>query len=419
MRKSSIAPSPHVTLLIASARVEMQADDRAAVSMAIQKGVDWNVALSLAHQHGLIPLLARHVASGAIDPTTIPAQAATALHHQATTTIHRNLYLTGELVTLLRDFAVHDIRTVPLKGPVLAHTLYKSVALRRFNDLDLLVHELDLQRVIALLVSRGYHAKEAYQPTLSPLMRSTQHHISMIAPSGRYRVEVHYHLLPPLGRTRYGLHMIEADLDVTMFLGIQVRVLCAEALLVYLCMHGTGHLWERLEWICGVAELLRSGRVQDWNRVHAYADRFAATRRVHTGLLIAHQLLGAPIPQDIGRADKRTQDATYSIINRIMHDPGYMYGYIHNPIGTLAYQMLTDPGPMTWVRRCAITVFTPHMADITTITLPRLLWPLYYLIRPIRLSLRHGSRLVHRMRNMAKRRAESRADLTTLGQHTT
>ncbi len=51
-----------------------------------------------------------------------------------------NLDLTAELIRVLDSLDAAGIRGLPFKGPVLAQTAYGGVGLRRFLDLDVLVH---------------------------------------------------------------------------------------------------------------------------------------------------------------------------------------------------------------------------------------------------------------------------------------
>ena len=383
-------------MLVAAARVDMRSDDRIAARGAIERGLDWETVLSLAEQHGLIPLLAHHVASGAVDSATIPTDALATLKQQAARSTYWSLYLAAELVRLLRELATCGIHAVPLKGPVLAQTVYGSVALRRFGDLDILIAKADLQKTIALFETRGYRLDGAHDAAGEQQLLDMQHHVSMIDPSRRYRVEIHYYLIPPLGATRYGMSAIADELETIAFLDTHVTVLRPEGLLVYLCMHGTGHAWERLEWICGVAELVRSGRVRDWERVCRFATRLGGVRQLNAGVLIAHQLLGAPLPEALGKCDRHAERAAGVIIERILDNPAFQPSSGNAPMTLFMYRVRTDGGVFAQVRRLGVTLFSPHMADVRAVALPRFLWPLYSLIRPVRLLLRQGLRLANR-----------------------
>ena len=68
----------------------------------------------------------------------------------------RNLFLTKELLNLLTLFETHQIAAIPFKGPVLAASVYKNLALRQFSDLDLIIHKQHVAKARELLISHGY-----------------------------------------------------------------------------------------------------------------------------------------------------------------------------------------------------------------------------------------------------------------------
>ncbi len=65
-------------------------------------------------------------------------------------------FLTRELLKLLGLFDAHGVRAIPYKGPTLAAIAYGNLALREFDDLDVLVDEPDVPKAKELLVSMGY-----------------------------------------------------------------------------------------------------------------------------------------------------------------------------------------------------------------------------------------------------------------------
>ena len=88
------------------------------------------------------------------------------------------LYLTAELLRILRLLDAHAIRAVPLKGPALAQSLYGDLALREFCDLDVLVQETDLRKARGLLEAQGYHLDLSprpprTKPPMSAMSRTT------------------------------------------------------------------------------------------------------------------------------------------------------------------------------------------------------------------------------------------------------
>jgi hypothetical protein len=76
-----------------------------------------------------------------------------------------------------------------------------------------------------------------------------------------------------------------------------VDTLAPDVLLPSLCEHGSKHLWERLTWICDVAELVQRDQDLDWERIGVEARRSDGHRTVALGLRLAEDLLGVPVPE--------------------------------------------------------------------------------------------------------------------------
>ncbi|HTE44956.1 MAG TPA: nucleotidyltransferase family protein, partial [Gemmatimonadaceae bacterium] len=295
------AAASEATVLLAAASVHPAADvvRRANAALSPEGGIDWQTFVPLASEHGVAPLLHHHLSSGVLDSSNLPESAVAEVRRVADGIARRSLLLTGELVALLNAFESEGIRVVSLKGPILAEQIYGSVALRRFNDLDLLVAPEDVERAIALLTSRGYTLDDSkISDDLEAIRRGVEsYHRSLLSPAKTHRVELHHFLFAPLGHRTTTIAAIETGLVRRPFHATSVWMLQAEDLLAYLCVHGTKHAWQRIEWVGAVAELVRSGRVADWDRVDAVARAFGAEGAVAAGLHLVRDLFDAPVPE--------------------------------------------------------------------------------------------------------------------------
>jgi len=376
-------PSPEAALLVACARLEMLDKDRASVDSAIAAHPDWNLFVTAARYHGIIALVNNHIS--AEFSKKIPVEVLETLRQEADAQARNNVRLAAELVTLLRLFADNSIAVIPLKGPVLARSIYGSVTLRRMEDLDFLFRESDLPRVFELMHLRGYEKLQTSVPALDEIDRRNHHSLlPLVCKKRRQLLEIHHLLLDPIGRKRFGLEELIGRTHSETFLGIPVTTLMAEDLLVYLCEHGTDHNWNRLEWVCGIAELLRTGRVRDWHRVIEFANRFDGHSRLLSGLLVARNLLGAPVPDHLLSMNPSTQKAVWSVVDRFMTRP--MYSPTSSEM--FSYGLATDQGLLSRLHRCWRTLAIPHHSDVMALALPRAFWPAYYLLRPLRLVVR-------------------------------
>lgn len=384
--------SPHAALLFASARVTLAAADRELAFDAVHRGVHWPDLVSAAHDHGVLPLLHRHTSVGALSDLPLPQAARRMLQEHAESGARRALYLSRELIRLLRRLSDAGIDCVPLKGPVLAEMVYGSVALRRFLDLDILVDEADLSRTLVLLEQDGFRPAFPHPQWIRQLTRDAEHHVALRAPCSKYQVEIHFRLLSPLQHGTWKLSQLTDMLTPHTFHGAHISTLSPEALIVYLCLHGDGHMWSRLEWVCGVSELLKSGRITDWDKVWNFAKRFRAQRAVDTGLLLAHSLLAAPIPAAAPKRLLRHEKLPAAAADRVT--------------ARLSTGQCRKPGAVEWFRyavgfadesgaRWRIAwqfLMTPDTRDFEVLRLPRAMHGLYYVIRAANLVLRLSRR---------------------------
>jgi hypothetical protein len=374
-------PSAELEFLLACARLRMRPSDIERANAALRIGVDWQTLLALAAAHGLLGLVHEHATRGTVP---VPTEPLAALRAHAVVHAKRSLRLAGELVGLLTLCAEHAIPVLPLKGPVLAQIVYGSFALRSPRDLDLLFRASDVQTVCALLTQRGYAITGAHVGELNRQAFRTGHHLaSAVSPRGAIRVELH-HALTNYGGERFTLDRLEERLHAVPFNGVQASAFHAEEQLVYLCQHGAGHAWSRLEWLATVAELAQ-WHVRDWNRVWTWAAEWNGVRRVRAALLLARDLLGASEAVGHIAEDRWIRAANRAVAARVFREPER---FVETQAEGLRYQLRVDSSFPARLRRCWLILFAPTPMDIDFVPLPRPLWLLYAVIRPLRLVIR-------------------------------
>ena len=89
--------------------------------------------------HGITSLVASNLMVNGLRDR-IPDHYLDRLNRVYTSTLYRNMLLSGELNNILSAFNKHDIPVISLKGTVLAEVLYENPALRATADMDILVH---------------------------------------------------------------------------------------------------------------------------------------------------------------------------------------------------------------------------------------------------------------------------------------
>ena len=90
-----------------------------------------------------------------------------------------------------------------------------------------------------------------------------QHNLQFSRDDRRLIIELHWEVAPHLFASTMSAESFWQGLISIDINGTPMKALSAEDLLFSLCVHGSRHLWERLSWICDIAELL-SRRSFDW-----------------------------------------------------------------------------------------------------------------------------------------------------------
>ncbi len=370
--------TPEIEFLVACARSRMTDLDRGRASAAIAVGIDWNLVLALAEDHGLVPLLHAKVTSGSVQ---VPPTVSATLHERAARHVRQSLRMTSCLAATLDLFGRQDVPIVPLKGSILAQRVYGSVVMRQIRDVDLLIRDSDLKPAQRLLEGLGYRLTPEPASGLDYLAQRAGYHVRATSPT-KPTLELHYYLLSPRGGRRITYDHIAPRLQHIEFMHRRVPFLGPEDLFVYLCEHGSSHAWQRLEWLAAVAELLRSGQVQASPRLTRSIADFEASKRVNAALMLVRTLFGETFELAIVD-DRWGRVANRRVVGRL-HVPRNKV-----PSGwTFAYQFLTDPSLAARARRLWWMVMVPNPDDLPSTRLPRAAWPLFAVFRLVGLLRR-------------------------------
>lgn len=377
--------APEAELLIHCARVELD-QYRAEMIRALVAGeLDWELLLSLAVRHGMIPLVHFHLnalRTGPRDP--VPAAR---LREYAQRISAMNAYLTGELRQLLAAFEARGVGAIPYKGPALAMEAYGSVSLRYFCDLDILVRKRDYASARDILGERGFRPYQGLGVAQQAVMLRTQCNVPFTRDDDRSIVEIHWEV----AARNYSRALDERGLwsrsREATFAGARVQMLAPEDLLHALCVHGSKHLWERLSWICDVAQLIGRGPQLDWDALLDRARATGSTRLLLLGLNLADELLGARLPQNI-RAELDADASVARLTRRVLAGLFVEAGPAEGMSGYFGFQLGARERLRDKLRYFGYT-FSPTDEDVAQLSLPRPLNFIYYLLRPLRL-LRTG-----------------------------
>lgn len=318
-RPASFMPTPEMRLLLACARSRPTDADRRQwqqiFQQLLQEPLDWNVLLRQAGRHRLVPLL-DHCLQGA-EPGSVPVAVQNALTARRHAARMRERVMADAVHSLLTRFEAAGVEAIPYKGPVLAAQVYGDPALRPCSDLDFLVPEAQVLAVKALLLAEGYESQHRFADAAEEAARlRTDCEYNFVRTSDRLLVEIHWRFRPESFPFPIDLDALWSRRQTTLLGGVPVPTLALEDSLLLLCVHGAKHCWERMLWVCDIAEIVRTAPALNWEEITAQAAHLGCERILLLGLLLARDLLEAPVPEAVFSGLPRTVTALAGQVER-------------------------------------------------------------------------------------------------------
>lgn len=378
-------------LLLRAARVSPDQITQEQIKSLAARVTDWSYLIATASQHGLAPLLCRHLDS--ICPEAVPETFLKELQVGFRKNTISNLLLTREMISLLDLFEAEQIPAIPFKGPTLAVAVYKDVALRQFGDLDFLIHRRDVLRAKAALVRACYKPEYDLSQSEETSYLKSQSELGL---KGRAYVELQWEIVP----RNYSFKINDDQLwQATRSISIEaipVPHLSAEDLLLILAAHGTKERWRRLRWITDIAELIANDRELDWERAVDRAGRLGGERMLLLAVALANDLLSAGLPEAIFeriKADRAVKRLVARVRDGLFDEPRASSEVLTGGLFYLrARERMQDR-----LRCCMRMATSPTIKDKSFIRLPNALSAFYYPLRPVRLVGKYGLRALKRL----------------------
>jgi hypothetical protein len=379
--------SAEAEMLVDCARLEIDPERAERIRLLAGSDLNWTNLLSLAQRHALVPLLFFQLSR--VAPEQVPADQLKKLRDRSQSNAALNVVLTGEMVRLLELFERNEIPAVPYKGPAIGVGIYGNLALRQFADLDILVPEAAVWRATELLRDRGYEAHF----TIPTRKQSSFIRLSYVRlfkhETDRTTVELHWRLAPRFFGAPFDTSKLWKSTRRIKLQGSSVRVPSTEDLILMLCIHGAKDCWEKLEWVSGLSELIRSEPQVDWNQLLNDAKEIGCTNIIFLGLALAHDLLDAPVPASVFAqlgARKRIDALVAQVTNRFFSTEVAPWSLN----ARVKFHLAVKDSLLEKVRYCVRLGLTTTPVDWEMIHLPEFVSFLYLPLRALRLLKKYS-----------------------------
>lgn len=272
---------------------------RDAICDASFNGAQWQEFLHTAMRHSVSALLYHRLKTGG-HLSLLPEPVQKALFDCYMGNAARNMKIFFCLKKILKAFHAEGIPAIALKGAHLAHTVYPNPSVREMSDIDLMVPPDKLKKGDRALQDLGY-----IPDSPSDIGFELTHfaHLPQYNQPGRPAIELHWTIIRPKSPCRFDASQWWEDTDHFQIGDADVRGLTPEWLLVHICTHIShqhGFVNSGLRGYCDIAEVLgRHGADLNWQPFENITRRSGVERGVYLTLLLARDLLGAKVPDEI------------------------------------------------------------------------------------------------------------------------
>jgi hypothetical protein len=340
---------------------------------------DWTRLLDAAENHGLVPLLFDQVTRCSPDIATDRFSQLRSRYQESS---RRALWFSHELTRILDHLKRSGIEAIAHKGPALALALYGDVTQRQYRDLDILVRPHEVRGARMALAELNYTCSVEYSEQQERAYLDSGYEYVFDSQLAKNALELQWRVLPQFYSVNFDVNdLFERSTD-TQACDAVWRVLGREDLLLVLCVHAAKHVWTQLSWPRDITQLARSDEM-NWTRVWKQAEELGIHRIVALNFALANRLFQVNLPET-EHADDQIAELAVEILPIIRRGVPYdteSVGYFR--LMMRLRERLRDRLRFAW--RLAVT---PGPGEWKAVSLPRVLFPLYRIVRLGRLAKR-------------------------------
>ena len=295
---------PELRLTVACARWPLDEAGREEIRRHSVVIVDWERFLAWVARHRIAPLVHRNLRQAGSVPTHVLER----LQDQDARNARQVLTQISEAARIKRALDAAGIRSMMIKGPLLSVLAFDDATLRASRDVDLYVHRSSVQEAHRLIVEAGYRR---FAPDFALTAREES---VLLRLRGQYAYfsdqagviqELHWRLTSNATLMPIDDATLWSRSDPVRLNGVDFSTLPEEEMFLYLCIHGSAHVWFRLKWLVDIAALLPRMSADALERIAARARALRIERPFFQALLLAHALLAAPVPERLLTAARR------------------------------------------------------------------------------------------------------------------
>ena len=387
-----------LALVNACSRWPLWDDDRSEIRACAEAIVDWNQFLAWVHRNRVAPLVYHNLLQTVV--SVIPETIIQRLRGEFERNSLRVLMQLAEATRISRLFADAGIRSMIIKGPALAQYAFGNPMLRESGDIDVVINPAEVPVADRLLIKAGYRRvvpDTEISPALDEAYRRRRSQFGYRLETRNLILELHWRLTSNSLLMPLDVMSLWSRSEPVRVAGADFATLPDQELFLYLCAHGSVHMWFRLKWLADIAALLRRLQPETIGRIATRAKALGLERSLYQAMILTHKLLAAPVPVQLlmnAIADteaRRLASAACRALN--------WHGSPEEPIKTQWFSAWVNwhafrlrPGLRFLWEELQNQLFSPE--DFARVRLPEPLFFLYLPLRPLSWVVRNVQRLL-------------------------
>ncbi|PKN89353.1 MAG: hypothetical protein CVU51_00775 [Deltaproteobacteria bacterium HGW-Deltaproteobacteria-1] len=349
----------------------------------------WHKFLAIAATQRVTSLVFHQLKKKGLDQA-IPSEVYAFLRDACLKNTMRIMKMSAQSLLVIKALNSANIPTIPLKGIVMANSIYESIGLREMNDCDLLVPPEKLAKAAEILTGMGY---KPARPFYVDSIIHTDLHLPGFIKKGHVTIEIHWNITSPNIYYSIDPRALWEEAVPVQILDYDTIMLSPEDFLLHLCMHTSyQHQFNfGLRPSCDIAEVIdHFGSTLDWLTIAERAKQRNWTRGVYLALVIASEFAGAHVPKDFLERF-RPSDISDSVLNTVGTQI-LTEKYFTTSVPDHFAKLLTSRSGMDQIKIFMKRVFLPRATIAKSYLLPANSFKVYlcYPRRFIDVLLRHG-----------------------------
>jgi hypothetical protein len=340
----------------------------------------------LAYSHGVYPLIYKTLKNYQDE---IPSQTLVNMKLIYMDLVKQNMLMTKELLDVVKVLEENNILSIPLKGPVLSQMAYGDVVSRQYVDLDLLVDEDTFLKSVKILESNSFRFEDEFILDKFKEKRNIFHDLTLTNNLG-VKIELHWRLFSDEYMTDFANIELYDNLCSVQINNQNIKTFSNEINLMYFCIHGAKHNWERIEWLLDIARFIENREI-NWDLVFEYVEKTNTQKIIYSTFLLCSKILDLKLEDKIiDRISSKKIIKLSKNFEKVFYEDFTIYLEDREPskkITRIQFDLLKGVKNKSLF---LLSLLEPTELDHKSLKLPKSLNFLYYFIRMYNLILKRS-----------------------------